>query len=90
MTDLTERAQRILDLQAKATPGLYDVFPPASVTYRSHVDSSGPNVLFHPVFAGADDARFIATAHESADLIRELLAEIERLRTQAQEKGDMT
>lgn len=90
---LTERAQRILELQVKATPGPW------------HVEGASYGmVICHPI-AGAryphdiavvrcpddapsePDAAFIAAAHESADIIRELLAENERLRGSSQSTG---
>lgn len=89
IADLSERARRVLELQAKATPGPY---------WHAKMESPDGNALAwisnwfidteRPKPKGShtrylkpeDDAAFLRSAHDMADLIRELLEENERLR----------
>ena len=90
MTTLVERAAALLALAGKATPGpwKYSTEPqpngcPIIGTSRGLMIAMLAHSIRHAEQAteAIGNAQFIAAAHDMADLIRELLAENERLRT---------
>lgn len=75
--ELMNRARELLALRDKATPGPW-VFVPHPTARDSGPWLVRPRVCYEIESIG--DARLITAAHDMADTIRDLLAEVERLR----------
>lgn len=82
-----ERAREVLALRAKACPGPWHV--------EDYYKICGPNdsrgnprmVIYDEGGHTEHDAAFIAAAHDMADIIEALLAEVEALRQASSERG---
>lgn len=110
--ELKARAERLLALRDKATPGKWDAWttggrnggsgrmqqvPDLKIRAKRDVPANNPfatdtaevcAMTAHSYLFQSADAEFICSAHDMADLIRDLLAEVERLTAAFQRAHD--